>query len=402
MIKEKDSISLYIHIPFCKKRCAYCDFFSTVLPCSEHFVPNEYISALVKEAEYRVSFTKAQSWKTIYLGGGTPSLLSCNQLKSLLFSLQNILPLSKNAEITMELNPDDVTEELLLAARESNVNRLSLGVQSLNDEILLEEGRRCTVNTTQKALNLIKNNWRARFSLDLIAGFPNQTKAMLIQSLESALSYNPDHVSLYALCVEEKTQLFKMIDSGFLKYDADIADELWLLGRDYLCRNGFNQYEVSNFSLPGFESIHNQTYWNLDDYIGIGSGATGTFYSNFESEKKSGIRITNTKDIQSYIQFWNNPNSSFEQIPESKEILDSDTEMFEFLMMNFRTLKGASSEEYYSRFRKNLENRLGVKSGIFYEWEKKGLAHHYKKNNQNYFALTKEGLLFLNSFLEQI
>lgn len=387
-----DSISLYIHIPFCKRKCSYCDFFS--ISCGENNISENYIDSLIIQANNLIRQYNIKSWKTIYIGGGTPSLLKPEQLTRL---VKNILKLQPNTnslpvEITMECNPDDITEQLLIAAQEVGVNRISVGVQSLSDDVLQIIERRCTQETTQKALSLIHNFWKGKFSVDLIAGLPLQTTQILKDDISKVIEYCPDHISLYSLTLEENTSLFRKIESGKIDYDEDTSDSLWLLGRDILEQKGFHQYEVSNFSLPGFESIHNQTYWNLENYIGIGAGATGTLYN----ADGNGIRQTVTNDISNYIQ--NANNDSIYQT----EFLSKETQEFEYLMMNLRTLKGLCENAYFNRFHKDLNTRLEGEKQLFSTWQRKGLCHAYTEGNEKYFALTKEGLLFLNSFCKEL
>ncbi len=411
------SVSLYIHIPFCKSKCAYCDFFSQ--PCNtktdDSIIPDSYIDALCIEAKFYAKNYGITSWKTVYIGGGTPSLMTPSQLRHLIPGIKNAVPLAENAEVTIEMNPDDITEELLEAAKESGVNRLSVGIQSLSDKVLKACGRRCTRKTSLEALNLIHKNWQGKFSADLISALPFDDKNQLQKSIEEIIGFNPDHISLYSLTLEEKTPLGKAVFEGKIHYDFEKADELWLFGRNLLEKNGYKQYEVSNFAKPGFESEHNKTYWHLEDYIGLGAGAAGTVYSDCSApqEASSGIRWNNSHDINSYIDFWNShrfletdrDNISAEQkIPAEIETLDLKTQEFEYLMMGFRLLEGINESKYRLRFGKNLKSRLGADkdSGLFNQWQKNGLAHSYTKNGDIYYGLTKKGILLFNQFLENL
>ncbi len=405
------SVSLYIHIPVCKSKCAYCDFFSQ--PCSKNtdgkIIPDSYITALCIEAEFYAKKYDITSWKTVYIGGGTPSLLTPEQLLSLMQGLQKAAPFAKNAEVTIEMNPDDITEELLSAAKDGGINRLSVGIQSLSDEVLKACGRRCTRKTSLQALNLIHKNWKGRFSCDLISALPLDSRNQLIQSIQEVISFNPDHISLYSLTLEEETPLGKDVFNGKIPYDYEKADEYWIAGRDYLEQNGYKQYEVSNFAKPGFESEHNKTYWHLEDYIGLGAGAAGTVYSDCSApqEASSGIRWNNSHDINSYIDFWNSQKfleTDMYNIPAEIETLNFKTQEFEYLMMGFRLLEGINESKYRLRFGKNLKSRLGADkdSGLFNQWQKKGLAHSYTKNGDIYYGLTKKGILLLNQFLEDL
>ena len=229
--------SVYIHIPYCISKCDYCDFFS--VPCSKNLVPDEYVSSLCFEIEFFKDLISPI--ETLYIGGGTPSLLSKKQLESVFCAL-NKAGFEKNPEITYELNPSDVTEDYLLS------------------------------------LEIVQKTWKKSFSVDLISSLPFESEEEFLSSLKELLFYNPSHISLYSLCVEEETVLGKKINSGKIKYDFDLSDKIWLSGKDFLVENGFVHYEVSNFYRKenGFPCRHNLSYWSLKDYFGFGSGATGS------------------------------------------------------------------------------------------------------------------------------
>jgi oxygen-independent coproporphyrinogen-3 oxidase len=226
-----------------------------------------------------------------------------------------------------------------------------------------------------------------------------------LSSLEKIISYRPDHISMYTLTIEDGTPLAKRIDEGE-PWDADEADRQWISGRDFLIKNGFNQYEVSNFSLPGCESRHNMAYWMQESYIGLGAGACSSVYS-FE-RGTPGLRWTNTSDIEKYRDFWKDGaeiRTGQEKNTREEEILDLETEEYEFLMMGLRTLRGISAAEYNKRFSSlkwhgNLEERL--ETGGWSELGEKGLCGCARGISGDRFFLTKEGILFLNSFLRDL
>ena len=370
------AVSLYVHIPFCKSKCTYCDFFS--IPCNEP-VPDCYIENLLHEAQMRKNQFDISYWKTIYIGGGTPSLLSAGQIQKLLAGLKTICPVKENAEITIEANPDDVTADFLLGVASSGINRLSLGIQAMDDKPLAAVKRRCSRETNLNALDLIQKHWlsaKRSFSVDCIAGLPEQTRESFENGLKELVQSGANHISLYTLTLEEGTPLFRAVSKNEITLSADFADELWLLGRDLLEENGFLQYEVSNFANPGFESRHNLTYWNLLDYAGIGAGATGTV---------GAFRYTNSCDLQKWA----------ESVGEEDETLSRQTLIFEYLMMGFRKLAGVSSSCFFERFGENITKFI---EPVFSKWQQKGLAG---RENDRYF-LNKNGILFLNAFLTQI
>ena len=408
------SVPLYIHIPFCISKCTYCDFFS--IPRKNKAEIDSYIESILKEAEYKSKAYDISSWKSIYIGGGTPSVLDSNQFKMIFTCLRKIASVEKDAEITVEVNASDVTKELLNCLFENGVTRLSCGIQSLNDESLKAVKRRSTQKENLFALECISKYWKGDFSADIISGLPFETKKSFLEGLNTLLSFSPCHVSLYALTIEEGTALHKDIIDGRFFYDYDKADEMWLSGRDFLLSNKYEHYEVSNFCIPNKQSQHNLSYWKLEDYAGIGTASVSTFYSsdNFSNHKEKGWRVTNTKNISNYIKFWkdyDNNNTSLkpevdtkiiEEITRQKiatfEEITKEIESFEFFMMGFRTLQGVSSSEYEKRFGPFPKK---VKD-ILVDWEKCGKAKITNQNNEFIYALTEQGILFLNSLLQQI
>jgi oxygen-independent coproporphyrinogen-3 oxidase len=391
----ENNCSLYVHIPFCLNKCDYCDFFS--VPCRS--AADGYVDAVIKEADYYRHEYGITAWKTVYIGGGTPSMLSPAELLRLLAALN---PREKDCEVTVEINPDDCTSMLLDSLEQSGVARLSVGIQALDDKPLKAVHRRCSRTTIIKALELISKEWKGRLSCDIIAGLPCQTHDSFMEGLKELTAYPVEHVSLYTLTVEEETPLAKRISDGTVSWSSDCADSLWIEGRNFLEKKGFMQYEVSNFAKQGAESAHNLTYWNLRNYIGCGAGASGTIYGVRKETGgcTEGMRWTNTKDIARYCAFWNNGGK---EILRDVEILDEATQEFEYIMMGFRTRKGISEAEFRCRFGKSAGQRIGADSGVFSSWKKKRLAEsREEKNGDTYYALTKKGILLLNMFLEEI
>ena len=386
--------SLYIHIPFCLSKCAYCDFFSRPFDA----VPDSYIQALCNEITYRLSEFKVDSLSTIYIGGGTPSLLSPAQFTRLFEHIRKSVRLAQKAEITVEVNPDDVNEALLKTLQACGVNRISCGIQSLNDKALKSACRRADTAMNLKALDCFKKHWKGQLSLDLIAGLPEEDEKSLLNGLEIICAQKPDHISLYSLTIEAETPLGKQLEEGKLTYDFDAADRLWLCGRDYLEKQGYFWYEVSNFCLPGKECRHNLGYWNHKNYLGCGAAACGSIYK----EDGSGLRWTNNCDITEYTDFWlGRPKGQSAEIkrdcklPQSTEIIDLATSQFEFFMMGLRKLSGVSQEEYKTLFGESFPETFTY---LFNKWQERGLCHI----REGRYALSREGMLFLNRFLEEL
>ena len=393
--------SLYIHIPFCISKCAYCDFFSRA---GNKSLSDDYISALCNEISFRIKNKTVSELQTIYIGGGTPSLLSKNQFQKIFSHIRSLVKLGADAEITVEVNPDDVSKDLLDALAEGGVNRISCGIQSMNDKALKRACRRADEAVNFKALSLLKEFWQGDVSVDLISGLPEDDERGVVRSLKTVCEINPAHISLYSLTIEEETPFGKQLESGVLNYDFDVADKLWLMGRDYLEKAGYKWYEVSNFCKPGKECRHNLAYWTHKGYLGCGSGGTGTVYS----EDGSGARWTNTQKIEDYIDFWKGL-SDFESLNnfdlkkvQVEETIDLQTSEFEFFMMSLRKLSGFYESEYIQIFGKNIPETI-IKR--FEEWQKKGLCEIKKvsdRNNDIQYSMTREGMLFLNRFLEEL
>lgn len=385
----KNVTSLYIHIPYCLSKCKYCDFFSIVNSEEKERIPQKYIQALCNEIEFRLSNIEIENNGTIYIGGGTPSLLLSNQLSKILDTVNKFIQIKNISEITIEVNPDDVTENLLKLFSDCGITRLSMGLQSMTDKVLRFAGRRANNEININALNLIKKNWKGSFSVDLISGLPEEDNESFIQGLKTVLSYNPDHISLYSLTIEDETAFGKLYNSNQLDYDWDFADSMWLLGRNFLIEQGYNQYEVSNFSKKEKECLHNLTYWNHKNYIGIGSGGTGTIYPE---------RYTNTTNLHEYIEYWNN----FERnrdIPQNIEKIDLSTEKIEFFMMGLRKLSGIKKSEYLNYFNQNFPENVEKK---LKEWSEKKLLQIISIENDVIYRMTFDGILFLNKLLEEL
>lgn len=421
--------SLYIHIPFCRQKCDYCDFFSVGESGrreKSNEVSGKYIEAVVNEAKFYAEFYDIKNWSSIYLGGGTPGILSEKQLFDLITGVKNAVKNQTECETTVEVNPENITEEKIKILEKAGANRISMGIQALDDKALKKVNRKSDVKTILNALNLLEKFWNGRLSVDFISGLPGQTYKSFENQFAILDDFKKiDHVSLYTLTVEENTPLAKKIDSGEILFSSEKADKMWIKGRNILEKKGFLQYEISNFSRPGFESAHNSSYWRQKNYIGAGSGAVGTLY---DFNKMEAARWTNTLSIPGYVNFWTDneklknlafesaiskkgnaknlePDLFFQNLPRKIEKLDGETLEFEFLMTGFRLLSGISSNEYSARFGKSLEERIGAQDGIFSKWRKLRLAkviNSKEHGGGKVFALNKRGILLLNRFLEEL
>lgn len=393
-------ISLYVHVPFCRQKCDYCDFFSIPSNRASCVCPDEeYVRSVLNEIRFYVKKYSVSRWKTVYIGGGTPSQLGAKLLFELVSGIKSAVSDKTADEFTVEMNPEDLTEDILDSAQKAGVDRISTGIQALDQKALDSVNRHCPLQTAISSLELLQKKWKKKLSVDFIAGLPGQTYSSFKKQFETVFNFkNIDHISLYSLTLEENTPLYKKIESGKIKWSQQKTDRMWILGRKILKENGFFQYEVSNFARSGAESLHNRVYWHLENYIGCGSGACGSVYGEVSE------RWTNTCSIKNYENFWLdfNPESEIPESIRQVEKIDLQTQEFEWLMMGFRLLEGVCSEEFKKRFGKSLEERIGVKDGLFFEWSKKHLARSYKKDGKTFYALNERGLMLLNLFLESL
>ncbi len=369
-------ISVYIHIPFCKTRCNYCDF-NTFTGMESFIAP--YLASVKEEIRNCViSMEINQPVHSIYLGGGTPSLLSPEQIRELIQTVRDHFFVTRDAEITMEMNPGDLLPEKTMKLRSTGVNRVSLGMQSANNEELKCMGRRHSVEQTLDTYHRLREAGFDNINLDLIFGYPGQTMESWRYSLEKAMELEPDHISLYALSVEKGTPLESQILSGSLKAlpDDTIAD-MYDSACEMMKEHRYIHYEISNWSRTHqTESRHNKQYWYIEPYLGFGSGAHSYF---------SHVRIKNVSSIEEYIERINFNRPWENTYPAAEEIiaLSELTEMKDVVIFGLRLLQeGVNPTKFKERFGLNLED-------IFHYQLKKLLANGYVYYNQ-------EGNLVLN------
>lgn len=316
---------IYIHIPFCHSKCAYCDFFSR--PINRDI--DGYIETLHKEYERRKD-ELAEPVTTIYLGGGTPSSVGVGNLEKLM----RWLPIDNVTEFTIEVNPEDIDPPTARFLAESPVNRVSMGVQSLDDGELRFIGRRHSASQALDAYRTLRENGIDNISLDLIFGLPGQSVGSWEKTLEMTLALAPDHLSAYSLMLEEGTRLRAMRDSGkFKETDDETIERMYMLLCEKTAKAGFSHYEISNFAREGRQSLHNSSYWNLTPYLGLGTGAHS--YDGF-------VRRYNPWNIKKYIE-------------TGGEIEETDEEDFagkvnDYLLIRLRTAEGLSLNETEARF----------------------------------------------------
>lgn len=312
---------LYIHIPFCKSRCIYCGFFSTTMLD----LRQQYVDALCQEMKMRCQ--GAENISTIYLGGGTPSQLTTDQLRQILHRAYIYNKVEKDAEVTIEVNPDDVTERFANDLTLLPVNRISMGVQTFDDKRLRFLHRRHTAEQVTTAVDRLRAAGIKNISIDLMYGFPGETIADCEADIAKALSLQVEHISTYCLMIEEDTQLQQMLQQGNItETEEELERQMYETIINRLEDGGYEQYELSNFARPGFHSRHNSSYWDGTPYIGIGAAA-----HSYDIESRS----WNIADIKQYIQGMANSQRTYEE-----ERLDSDTRYNDAITVALRTSRG--------------------------------------------------------------
>ncbi len=355
-----ETVALYVHIPFCRTRCHYCAFY-----LETGFSPrvlSETLSGIVTEAREWMRRLGYPRIRTVYIGGGTPSVVPPDQLQRFLTHLFDTLGLTVGGanptireavpgdieppapeEVTIEANPESVTRRFLDTVRAAGVDRISLGVQSLCDRDLALLGRRSDSSTAREAIRLLEHHWSGRWSTDLIVGTPGQDPAGISTQIEELVDRGTDHLSLYGLTVEPDTALEQAVNRGSVRMpDRDTRELLWIAAKRTAIRRGFRQYEVSNFALPGAESRHNRVYWRLDPYLGIGPGAVSTLPGTV-SDRLHAMRLTGGS-VFSYQSIHRGT------LTHEVELLDNVSLLFEHFMNGLRTAEGASMERIAQRF----------------------------------------------------
>jgi len=393
------TLGIYIHIPFCVKKCPYCDFTSFT---PETLPEDQYIKALIREIEVRrkaeVEVEEEVKVETVYFGGGTPSLLSPNSVKNLLIAISKEFTL-KDPEITIEVNPGTVDLNKLKGYRDAGVNRLSLGIQSLNDRLLSVLER---IHNRKEALNAYESARKAGFQnigIDLIHSVPGESLPDWEGDLKEAISLRPEHISAYNLTVEEETHFFHQQEKGLLALPKEEEQVAMFLETERILENaGYEHYEVSNYAIPGFRSRHNQIYWKGGEYLGLGLSAHSyRGLSPFTDEEQRsrrigtvpgldwGIRTANSSNLEEYFRLINEKGNAVIE----EEVLTKEKAMGEAVFLGLRMLEGIDLTEFEKRFGVTIE---ATYPDAVIELTEKGLL----EITQGHLRLTKQGLLLLN------
>lgn len=358
---------IYIHIPFCISKCNYCDFAS--FP-KQMDMQNEYTDALIEEIKQR----KGIAADTVYIGGGTPSVLSMSNTERLLSAICENINLTSDVEFTIEVNPATIDSPKADMYRKYGVNRISMGAQSFNDAQLRTLGRIHSAEDTVNTFRLLRECGFNNINLDLMYALPNQSTDSLKYSIERMVSLNPEHISCYGLKFEEGTPFFESLKSGKItECDEDTFADMYDIIRETLSENGYEHYEISNFCKPDMESRHNMKYWQDKDYIGFGLSA---------SSKEGNRRYTHTFDISEYI----NSNAYSEDYT-----MDLEEQMQEFVILSLRVIKnGVDKAKFLKKFNVSFDD-------VFKEQIAKTAP--YTINTRNSFKLSDKALLVSNSIM---
>jgi len=368
---------IYIHVPFCKKLCFYCDFY--------HIISQEdnsaFIDALIKEASMRKDYLGNETISTIYLGGGTPSVFSVKELGTILNHIYKLFKVSKDCEITIELNPDDIQPTYLSGLKNHNINRISLGIQSWRDSDLKMLNRRH--NSTQ-AVTALKETFNAGFenvTIDLIYGLPGMSLQDWASNLDFSFSFNIQHLSAYHLTFEPGTVFGKMLEKGMIsEIDEDDSAAQFNILIEKAESAGFIHYEISNFGKPGFFSVHNSNYWKQISYLGLGPSAHS--FNGYS-------RQWNIRDLKGYIKSLDTGKSFFDS-----EELDTKTRFNEYIMTSLRTMWGIDLEYVEKMFEKEGYDYVVNLAGKFKEY---GMMKQDKKT----LVLTNQGKMISDNIISE-
>ncbi|MBN2766787.1 MAG: radical SAM family heme chaperone HemW [Paludibacteraceae bacterium] len=341
---------IYIHIPFCKQRCTYCDFYTQVAP---QMIP-DLVNALCREMDIRSDYNQHATIDTIYFGGGTPSLLSAAQFNLIFSAIFSYFSVCSDAEITFEANPDDLSPEFFSEIRKLPFNRISIGIQSFDDNDLKAINRRHTAQQAESAIMLAREAGFRNISIDLIYGLPGQTLSAWEKQLDKGLNLQPEHISIYGLTYEKDTKLWKQREKGLISVvNEEQMIDMYELLIDKTAQAGYEAYEISNFAKPGFRSRHNSAYWKLTPFIGLGPSA-----HSFDGNS----RQWNIASTRKYIDAIAHNNIFFE-----KEALSDNEKFNDFVMISLRTKEGIDTEIIYKLFGSKLSALLNFNVAKYIE-----------------------------------
>ena len=374
-----EKLGIYVHIPFCKKKCKYCDFVSFF--CDENKI-DLYFKKLYEEISLKnTEYLENRKITSIYIGGGTPSYPDSKYIVRILDELKQKFEISQNVEITIEINPGTINREKLLAYKNAGINRISIGLQSTQDRLLKIIGRIHNYNEFISTYNQVKEIGFKNINIDLMLALPTQTLEELIDDVNKIITLNPNHISIYSLILEEGTELKEKVKNGILELPSEeLEREMYWKTKEILEKKYYNHYEISNFAKKGFESKHNMDCWNQEEYLGFGLSAHS--YINNK-------RFSNTNDLEKYLKIKN-----FENNINIHEIQNKEDKIREYMILGLRKINGISISEFERKFR--------VNPLFYFRFEIDKLTKEKLiEVDLNSIRLTKKGLDFANIVFEE-
>ncbi|MBR5270328.1 MAG: oxygen-independent coproporphyrinogen III oxidase [Anaerotignum sp.] len=358
---KNTNIGLYIHIPFCRQKCLYCDFPSWA---GKESLMQGYVDALTKEIANRAKEYPDRKVVSVFFGGGTPTTLSASMLKQLMAAVFENWDIAEDAEITTEANPGTLDREMAEALKKMGFNRLSMGVQAWQNSLLKSLGRIHTIGSFQENFKAVREAGFENVNTDLMFALPKQTMADWQETVKNIVGMNPEHISAYSLIIEEGTPFYDRYEKGELTpAEEDLDREMYRWAVEYLAKNGYEQYEISNFAKKGRQSRHNRIYWQAEEYLGMGLGSHS--YMNRE-------RFHNIYDMQDYIR----ADGDVSLLKEEVEVISREDALAEFMFLGLRLTEGVSFARFEERFGEEMKNIYGsqieklVKDGLLTEDEK--------------------------------
>ncbi|MDF2948634.1 MAG: hemN [Sedimentibacter sp.] len=373
-------LGIYIHIPFCKQKCNYCDFYSIKWDDESE---NKYIEAVISEINsYKDKLCGNYIVDTLFFGGGTPTIIKPENLGKIVDSLRGVIEIDKCSEISMEANPNTLTSENLRKYKNIGINRLSIGIQSLNDEILKKIGRIHNSTEALEAIDRAKNIGFENINADIMFNIPGQTGYDIDEAVTKIIEKGVKHISFYSLKLEKGTPMYSLEkNKKIIMPDEEIEREMYYAGRNVMEKNNLFQYEISNFAVKGFECRHNLKYWNQDEYIGLGPSAH-SFMDN--------IRYSNPSDLKFYCDNINT--SKFERIIH--EQLEKNDLMFEYIMLRLRLTEGLSINEFNNKFSQDFKEVYKMQINFL-------VKNDLLEINSDFIRLTNKGMDISNYVIEE-
>lgn len=388
---------IYIHIPFCIRKCHYCDFFSKAIDDPEK--RKLYTLGLLQEiAFYGGKYGKEFKADTIFFGGGTPSLMEPELIDKIIKALKKNFTINENSEISMECNPATLTKEKLAGYKTAGVNRLSIGVQSMDDEVLEEMGRLHKTNDVIKTVKMCRKAGFDNISLDLMFSVPKLGVRKWRSTVKRAAGLKPDHISFYSLEIAENTEFWRRLRAGEIEEQLMSIDRvMYHMVIDILKKRGFHQYEISNAALPGKECLHNKKYWSMEEYMGLGAGAHAYI---------GGVRYSNICDIDEYITMMKNQDLTTDSKLGNSKVYGADCvdnyhintvedNISEFVFTALRTNRGVVFEDFQKRFGKSFWNIFSNEKEEFESYVRGGFAI----SDEHHIALTESGMDISNRIM---